>query len=274
MDFPIFDSHVHMDSRSANDYELMALTGVERLLIPCTFTGERRRTASDYLRYFERLLGFERQRAAAFGIKASFALGINTGDVADWTCVDEAVDAMGALLHQEQVVAIGELGFKDFVADEVALFHAQLKLAKRHRLPVIVEAPWRHGREALERTAQIIADAIEAEAFESSRLALMDVHVEQLPVVWSLDLGGYGIPVAPRHDLPFALHRKAGPKEVQQAVAQYGDTRLLINSALHFGVGDPMGIARTLLALRMAGLPRDTLKRIAYDNAVSLFGSA
>lgn len=271
MNVPIFDHHVHMDSRSANDYELMALTGVNRVLIPCTFSGERRHTAGDYQRYFERILNFERRRASAFGIDASVALAINVGDVADWNAVPEAVTLMDELLKKPGVAAIGELGFKDFTGQEIELFREQLRLARRHSLPAIVEAPWRQGTEALEHMASCISEAVSADGLDPKRLILVDVHVEQLPVVWELGLGGYGIPAAPRHDLTFAIHRKAGAEEIRAAIEQYGDERIMLNSALHFGVGDPMGIARVLLALRTAGLSTETLQRIAYDNAAALF---
>nr|VFK25659.1 MAG: hypothetical protein BECKMB1821G_GA0114241_101515 [Candidatus Kentron sp. MB]VFK29642.1 MAG: hypothetical protein BECKMB1821I_GA0114274_101114 [Candidatus Kentron sp. MB]VFK74851.1 MAG: hypothetical protein BECKMB1821H_GA0114242_101114 [Candidatus Kentron sp. MB] len=270
MKLSIFDHHVHMDSRSANDYESMALVGVESILIPCTFTGEHRRRPDDFFRYYDRLLNFERKRAAAFGMSCHLALSVYAGDVADPVAAQETVEALPEYLGNESVLAVGELGFNHFSDAEEELFRAQLRLAQRHRLPAIIEAPWRHGQEALQRVMGIIRQAISEDDVDPGKLLMVDLHADTLPIAWELQLGGYGVPVAPRQDRIFAIHRKADATEVQDIVRNFGDDRIMLNSALHFGVGDPMGIARVLLQLRQTGVSFHTLQKLASHNASTL----
>jgi predicted metal-dependent TIM-barrel fold hydrolase len=265
---PIFDHHVHMDSRSANEYELMAVSGVEAVLVPCTFTGERRNSADAYFQRFERILGLEARRAAAFGIELVAALGVGAGDLGDIDAARRAVDALPSYLRREGVCAVGELSLKSGTPEEIELFERQLVIARDEGLPAMVEVP--PGGSGQE-TAAALERAIRKHGLRPETIEVVDVGAAKLPAFSHLGLGGYGIPVSPANNGLFAIHCKVDAAEAKRLLESYGDRRLMFNSALHLGSGDPLAIARVLLHMRCTGVSEDVLIRLAYGNAFEFF---
>ena len=64
----IFDPHIHMTSRTTDDYEAMYAAGVRALVEPSFWLGQPRTTSARFVDYFDALLGWERFRAAQYGI--------------------------------------------------------------------------------------------------------------------------------------------------------------------------------------------------------------
>jgi hypothetical protein len=258
-----------MDSRSANEYELMALAGVEAVLVPCPFTGERRTSAASFLGRFERILGLERKRAAAFGIELYAALSIHAGDVADFDAAFEALEALPELLRGERVCALGELALKSYSAREVELFVRQLVMAQQAGLPAMVEAPPGGDPRAM---VAVLRDAFAGHDLDPANVVVVDVGLDKLEAFHALGLGAYGVPVSPRLSGLFVVHQKADADEARAILERYGPERLMFNSALHFGFGDPLGLARVLLHLSRQGVSAESLERLAFRNAFEFFG--
>jgi TatD DNase family protein len=90
---------------------------------------------------------------------ARFATGIHPHNAgAHAGRVEQAIDAIERRVHEHQAVAIGEIGLDyhyDFSPREVQqeVFRAQISLAKRMSLPVIV-----HTREATDDTLRLLAE--------------------------------------------------------------------------------------------------------------------
>ena len=64
----IFDPHIHMTSRTTDDYEAMDAAGVRAVVEPAFWLGQPRTSAGSFTDYFDSLLGWEPFRAAQFGI--------------------------------------------------------------------------------------------------------------------------------------------------------------------------------------------------------------
>ena len=64
----IFDPHIHMTSRTTDDYEAMYAAGVRAVVEPAFWLGQPRTCVGTFTDYFDGLLGWERFRAAQFGI--------------------------------------------------------------------------------------------------------------------------------------------------------------------------------------------------------------
>ena len=73
----IFDPHVHMTSRTTDDYEAMAGAGVVALVEPAFWLGQPRTTVGSFVDYFNSLVGWERFRASQFGIRHFCTIGLN-----------------------------------------------------------------------------------------------------------------------------------------------------------------------------------------------------
>ncbi|HEV7710252.1 MAG TPA: hydrolase TatD, partial [Asanoa sp.] len=65
----IFDPHIHMTSRTTDDYERMAAAGVRALVEPAFWLGQPRTSVDSFTDYFDSLVGWEPFRAGQFGIR-------------------------------------------------------------------------------------------------------------------------------------------------------------------------------------------------------------
>jgi predicted metal-dependent TIM-barrel fold hydrolase len=265
----IFDHHIHMDARDASDYEAMALCGVDRVLVPCSFTGEKKYCRRAFAARFDRILGMESDRAAHFGIELFAGLSVNATEVGDDTEALEALEEVKQRLGHPCVKAVGELTLRSFSVLELQLFAAQLGMAERHRTPAIVAAC--PDRAAFSRLVDELRSAISTGLIAPERVCLIDLDEEKLSMAFGLGLGRYGLAVSPQVDGPFVVHRKLDHREVTTIIERYGCDRVMLNSGLHFGYSDSLCLPKVLLRLRLSGMDEQTISRLAHDNATTFF---
>src|SRR3954452_21441366 len=79
----IFDPHIHMSSRTTNDYQAMYDAGVRALVEPAFWLGQPRTSVGSFTDYFDSLLGWEPFRAAQFGIAHHCAIALNPKEAND-----------------------------------------------------------------------------------------------------------------------------------------------------------------------------------------------
>jgi len=271
MRIPIIDTHVHMDVRSANDYELMAISGVEAVIVPSTYTGERRSSKEAYLQYYDRLIKFESKRAQAFGIKLYAAVSVDPEDLSDVAIANQVLETLPEYFKNKSVCAMGEIGLEKFTNAEILIFKKQLEIANRYKMPVIMHTPHHDKDTNLPRMLEILEKTIVEYKIDRNLLLLDDLTVETFNYVRKLNLGGYGIAVSPKLNGLFVMHKKATPEEAKALIDQHGSDKIMFNSALAWGFGDAIGISRVLLHLKMSGVPENTLKKLAYENAKQFF---
>src|SRR3954471_17898865 len=139
----IFDPHVHMTSRTTDDYEAMARAGIVALVEPAFWLGQPRIIPGSFIDYFNSLLGWERFRASQFGIRHFCTIGLNPKESNNAKLAEEGLPFMPRFLEKEGVVAIGEIGFDDQTEAEERSFVRQLGLGREQALPVLVHTPHR-----------------------------------------------------------------------------------------------------------------------------------
>lgn len=266
---PLFDHHIHMDARNASDYELMALAGVEKVMVPCSFTGERKYGRESFAERFDKLINMERGRASHFGIDLSIGLAVNAADIGSHAAALGGVEEVAARLARPHVGAVGELALRKFSREEVEIFERQLELARDHGLPAMVEAP--PGMNGFRRLLKVLGRSLDAGKAEPDRVCLVDLNFDKLELAHGLGLGGYGIPVSPKVDGIFCVHEKQSHADVMRMVETFGSSRLMLNSALHFGFADVLCFPKTVLRLKLAGMDLDTLSDLAFTNAERFF---
>ena len=71
------DPHIHMSARTTDDYERMAAAGIVAVIEPAFWLGQPRTNVGSYIDYLSSLVGWERFRAAQFGIRHYCAIGLN-----------------------------------------------------------------------------------------------------------------------------------------------------------------------------------------------------
>ena len=266
---PIFDHHIHMDARDCNGYEAMALSGVERILVPCSPTGERKSSRQAWADRFDRLTEFETRRAQSFGIHLCAALAVCALDALHAESAFEGMDELASRLDRANVAAIGELSLRTFSELDIELFRRHLRLAAERDYPVLIEAPI--GMSDFERMLEELEQNVNAGSALPQRICLIDVNYEKVKAARQLNLGGYGVPVSPKIDGLFCIREKLDHREVLRILDDFGPDGLMLNSGLHVGFADPLCLPKTVLRLQVYGLDTTTLRALAMENANAFF---
>ncbi|HXL55959.1 MAG TPA: TatD family hydrolase, partial [Chitinophagaceae bacterium] len=131
-----FDPHVHMTSRTTDDYQAMADAGIVGLIEPAFWLGQPRTGIDTFRDYYSSLIGWERFRASQFGIKHYCTIGLNSREANNEKLAEEVMELLPLFIYKEGVVGVGEIGFDDQTPAEEKYYRLQLDLAKEANLPV------------------------------------------------------------------------------------------------------------------------------------------
>ncbi|MBA2541826.1 MAG: TatD family hydrolase [Deltaproteobacteria bacterium] len=255
------DPHVHMTSRTTDDYQAMAAAGIAMIVEPAFWVGQPRTHVGTFEDYFLGLLGWERFRANQFGIRHYCTLAMNPREANDPALVDGVLALLPGYLEKDGVVAVGEIGYDDMTPAEDKCFAAQLELARKHGLPALIHLPHRDKKRGCERTLALVKDV----GF-SPELTIVDHNTEEtLPLTLASGCwAGHSIYPETKMDEP----------RMVALVKQYGAEKILVNSAADWGVSDPLKVPKTRDAMRAAGIADATLEKIFWHNPVAFFAQS
>lgn len=257
----LFDPHIHMTSRTTDDYQAMAAAGIAVVVEPAFWLGQPRTHVGTFEDYFLSLVGWERFRASQFGIRHLCTIGLNPREANDRALADDVLALLPRYLEKDGVVAVGEIGYDDMTAAEDRCLAAQLELARAHQLPVLVHLPHRDKKRGCERTIAVIREA----GFPCERVIIDHNTEETLPL--TLDAGAWaGHSIYP--------HTKMDEPRMVALVRQYGAERILVNSAADWGVSDPLKVPKTRDAMRAAGIAEAALTTIFWRNPIAFFAQS
>src|ERR687892_134556 len=113
------DPHTHMISRTTNDYEAMAKSGVVALIEPAFWIGQPRTYVGTYIDYLSTIVGWERFRAGQFGIRHYCTVGLNSKEANDEELAEGVMEILPRFALKDGVVAIGEIGYNEETVREV-----------------------------------------------------------------------------------------------------------------------------------------------------------
>ena len=257
----IFDPHVHMTSRTTDDYEAMAAAGVAAIVEPAFWLGQPRTTVGSFVDYFNSLLGWERFRASQFGIQHFCTIGLNPKEANNPRLADEVLQMLPRFLGKDGVVAIGEIGFDDQTDAEQSVFTRQIALAAEFNLPILIHTPHRDKKQGTIRSIE----TVRAAGFPEERVLVDHNNEETLPIVLeSRCWAGHTIYPNTKMD----EHRMAA------LVQKYGADRIIVNSAADWGISDPLKVPKTIDVMRAHGIDDATIQRIVWDNPVAFFSQS
>jgi hypothetical protein len=257
----LFDPHVHMTSRTTDDYSAMAAAGIAAVIEPAFWLGQPRTHAGSFEDYFLSLVGWERFRAKQFGIHHFCTLALNPKEANDASLADEVIALLPRYLEKDGVVGVGEIGYDDVTPAEERAFERQLELAVRHDLPVLVHTPHRDKRRGTERSL----DLVRASGVAVDRVLIDHNNEETLPSV--LDSGCWaGHSIYP--------NTKMDEQRMVTLVKKFGVKRMIVNSAADWGVSDPLKVPKTAAAMRDAGIPSADIETIVWRNPIDFFSAS
>jgi predicted metal-dependent TIM-barrel fold hydrolase len=254
----IFDPHIHMTSRTTDDYEAMHEAGVRAVVEPAFWLGQPRTSPATFLDYFDSLLGWEPFRAAQYGIAHHCAIALNPKEANDPHCTP-VLDHLPRYLLKDRVVAVGEIGYDSMTpAEDLALEH-QLQLAADHGLPALVHTPHRDKLAGLRRTVEVVR----ASELPPERV-LLD-HLNETTVKEAKDSGSW---------LGFSVYpdTKMDEERMVAVIKAFGTEKVLVNSAADWGRSDPLKTRRVADALLAAGFDEDDVDLVLWRNPVAFYG--
>ena len=257
----LFDPHIHMTSRTTDDYQAMANAGIAAIVEPAFWVGQPRTHVGTFEDYFLGLLGWERFRASQFGIRHYCTLALNPKEANHAEVARGVLDLLPRYLERDGVVAVGEIGYDDMTAAEERAFAEQLELARKHALPALIHTPHRDKKRGTERTLSLLSELKFPE-----HLALVDHNTEEtLPLVLATGCWA-GHSIYPK--------TKMDPPRMVALVQRYGTERILVNSAADWGVSDPLAVPKTAAAMRAAGIAETAIEIVLWHNPVRFFAQS
>ncbi len=256
-----FDPHVHMTSRTTDDYQAMADAGVVALIEPAFWLGQPRTGIDSFRDYYSTLIGWERFRSSQFGIKHYCTIGLNSREANNEALAEQVMEILPLFVYKEGVVGIGEIGFDDQTAAEEKYYRLQLELAKESGLPVQIHTPHRDKKGGTKRSMDI---AIE-HGLDPYKV-IVDHNTEET-VKEVLDRGFW----AAFTIYPFT---KMGNERMVEIVKQYGPERIMVNSAADWGISDPLAVPKTAALMKIRGISKADIELVTYGNAITAFGQS
>jgi uncharacterized protein len=256
----IFDPHIHMTSRTTDDYAAMAAAGVRAVVEPAFWLGQPRTSPGSFTDYFDSLIGWEPFRASQYGIRHHATIALNPKEANDPRC-RPVLDLLPRYLEKDGVVAVGEIGYDSMTPAEDQALAVQLALAVSHELPALVHTPHRDKAAGTRRTLDVVKEA----GIDAGRV-LVD-HLNEVTIELVHDSGCW---------MGFSIYpdTKMSPPRMVEILKRYGPERILVNSAADWGKSDPLLTVATATAMLDAGFGADDVDRVLWRNPVEFYSQS
>lgn len=255
------DPHIHMNARTTDDYEAMAAAGVVAVIEPAFWLGQPRTHVATFADYFATLVGWERFRAAQFGIKHYCTIGLNSKEANNEALAEQVMEILPRFATKEGVVAIGEIGFDEQTKLEEKYYRAQLELAKELDMLVMVHTPHRDKTRGTRRSMDIALE----HGLEPHKVVI-DHNTEET-IKETLDRGFWAA---------FTLYPKTkmGSERMVEVVRRFGTERVFIDSSADWGVSDPLAVPKTARLMLARGISPEDVHKACYANALACYGQS
>jgi predicted metal-dependent TIM-barrel fold hydrolase len=257
----LIDPHAHMISRTTDDYEAMAASGVVAVIEPAFWLGQPRTNVGSYLDYLSSIVGFERFRAGQFGIRHYCTIGLNSKEANNEELAEGVMELIPRFALKEGVVAIGEIGYDEQTELEDKYYRAQLELAKKLDLPVMIHTPHRDKKNGTTRSM----DVCEEHGVDPSKVVVDHNNEETVREV--LDRGFWAA---------FSIYpsTKMGNARMVEILREYGANRIIVDSACDWGISEPLGVAKTAQLALKSGIDEESVRLACYQNALDAYGQS
>ncbi len=249
------DPHIHMVSRTTDDYARMAQCGCCAITEPAFWAGYDRSSPQGFYDYYRQLTEYEPKRAAAYGIAHHCWLCINPKEAEDPVFAREVIDLIPHFLDRPNVLGIGEIGLNKNSKTELTILEAQIDLAARHDQLILVHTP--HLEDKLKGT-RLILEALARDSRVKPERVLID-HIEEHTAKLVLDRGHWaGMTLYP--------DSKCTPQRAVDILEMYGKQRLCLNSAGDWGHSDPLSVPKAVIEMKRRGHGEAAVQHVVFDN--------
>ncbi|MBM3991392.1 MAG: hydrolase TatD [Planctomycetes bacterium] len=256
-----FDPHIHMISRTTDDYEAMSKAGVRAVIEPAFWIGQPRTTLGAFVDYFSQILGWERFRASQFGIAHYCCIGLNSKEANNEALAKDVLAVLERFVLKEGVVAVGEIGYDEISAAEEFAYVAQLALAVKHDMVVMVHSPHRDKKRGIQRSL-----AVAKECGQPMSKLVID-HNNEETVQDVLDAGAWAA-------FTIYPHTKMGSERMVEIVRKYGQERIIVDSSADWGISDPLSVPKTAALMLQRGIDPAWVEQVTWQNALDAYAQS
>lgn len=258
-----FDPHIHMISRTTDDYETLAKMGCVGLSEPAFWAGFDRGSVESFRDYFRQLTEFEPKRAKQYGIQHFTWLCINAKEAENVSLSREVIAMIPEFLDRSNVLGIGEIGLNKNTKNEATIFVEHLELAVKYDQQILIHTP--HLEDKYQGTRMILDMLCDDSRLERNRV-LVD-HVEEHTVRHVLEEGFWaGMTLYPV--------TKCTPQRACDIIEMYGPERLMANSAGDWGPSKPTAVPDLILEMRRRGHGERLIRKVVYENPLEFFSQS
>ncbi len=254
------DPHIHMVSRTTDDYKRMALAGCAMVSEPAFWAGFDRSGPEGFRDYFRQLTEYESRRAALYGIRHHCWLCINAKEAENVELSRQVIAMIPEFLDRASVLGIGEIGLNKNTRNESTIFLEHLDLAARTGELVLVHTP--HLADKYAGTRMILDMVASDRRIDPARVCID--HVEEHTIRAALDAGHWvGMTLYPT--------TKCTPVRAADMIEKYGTERIMVNSAGDWGHSDPLAVPELIFELKSRGHGEAEIRRVVYENPIHFF---
>jgi len=256
-----FDPHIHMLSRTTDDYENMAAAGILGVVEPAFWQGQPRTQVGSFVDYYNSLIGWEHFRASQFGIRHYCTMGMNPKEANQVSLAEEVLKILPRFCQKDTVVAVGEIGYDDQTPEEDRFFAAQMEMAMEFELPVLIHTPHRDKVRGTERTIALVKEV----GIDEEMVIIDHLNEQTLPMV--LETGCWrGHSIYP--------HTKMSEERMVDLLKQYGTEKMVVNSAADWGRSDPLKVPKTGAEMHKAGFSDADIEKVLFENPINFFAQS
>ncbi len=256
-----FDPHIHMVSRTTDDFEAMAKAGVRAVIEPAFWVGQPRTALGTFVDYFSGLVGWERFRASQFGIAHYCAIGLNSKEANNEPLAREVLQILPRFALKQGVVAVGEIGYDEITPAEDRAYAWQLDFARQHDMVVMVHSPHRDKKRGILRSLDVAAE----HAIPMHKLVIDHNNEETVEAV--LERGAWAA-------FTIYPHTKMGSERMVEIARRYGPERIIVDSSADWGVSDPLSVPKTAALMLERGIDAGTVERVTWSNALEAYAQS
>lgn len=255
----IIEPHIHMYSRTTDDYQAMYAAGIRACVEPSFWLGSNRRYAGTFFDYFQLVLEFETVRASRFGLDHYAAIAYNPKEAENRGLVDEVLAGIEEYLDHPRCVALGEIGFNNISDNEEYAFLRQLEIAKRRDMLVIIHLPHYQKPAGIERTIRCLR-----KVGVDERKVYLDHNTEETIDTAIRETQCYcGMTVYPIS--------KLSPERVSAIIRRVGAERIIVSGSADWGVSDPLSLVKVAGHMEKDGHDEETIRRLVFGNAMAFY---
>jgi len=259
----IIEPHIHMYTRTTDDYTARYREGIRCVVEPSFWLGSARRYAGTFWDYFQHSLEFETVRAERYGIDHYACVAVNPKEAEDRALAHEVLDGIAPYLDHPRCVAIGEIGLNRITRNEEEIFQRQLEMAKERRMLILIHTPHDtpevRKRNGVERILAILREL----NYDEGRI-IVDHNTEDTMDLTRRTAVWAGMTVYP--------YSKLNPERVVHLLRRWGIERSLVNSSADWGVSDPCSLPKVARHMREQGFTVQQIEQLLFQNPMAFYG--